>query len=178
MRQGRSTEGDDALRKSVVRPKRSSTEDRKLGQVVVMAARCPGEFSEALRARLPEVLPESAQRDLVLALLAASDEGLRDASGGVDVHALADRLNEEQDRMLREALVDETLLGGDEDRAKIVGDLVGDFARRQSAAQETDLRRRMSEPDADPVALLRERDEMLRRKREQLHPSARAQTQA
>jgi DNA primase len=178
MRQGRSTESDDALRKSVVRPRRSSTEDRKLQQVVMMAARCPGEFSEALRARLPEVLPESVQRDLVLELLAASDEGLRDGSGGVDVHALVDRLSEEQDRMLREALVDETLLDGEQDRAKIVGDLVGDFARRQSTAQETELRRRMSEPDADPVALLRERDEMLRRKREQLHPSARAQTQA
>jgi len=178
LRQGRSTEGDDALQRSVVRPRRSSNEDRKLSQVVVMAARCPGEFSEALRARLPEVLPESVQRDLVLELLAASDDGLHDESGGVDVHGLAGRLTEQQDLALREALVDESLLDDEHDRAKIVGDLIADFAKRRTAAAESDLRRRLREPDADQAAVLRELDELLRRKRERLHPSARAQTQA
>ena len=178
LRQGRSTEGDDRLRASIVRPKRSSTEDRKLRQVVIMAARCPGEFSESLRARLPEVLPDSPQRDVVLKLLTAADEGLRDDHGGVDVRALDDRFSEEQDLALREALMDESPLDGDQDRAKIVGDLVAHFTRKKNVAEEGDLRRRMHEPDADPLALLRERDEMLRRKREQLHPSARAQTRA
>lgn len=178
LRQGRSTEGDDRLRQSVVRPKRSSTEDRTLRQVVVMAARYPGEFSESLRLRLPDVLPESPQRDVVLELLAAADAGLRDELGAVDVRRLGDRFSDEQELALREALVNETMLEDDQDRAKIVGDLVGHFTRKQTVAEESDIRRRMREPDADPLALLRERDEMLRKKREGLHPSARAQTRA
>jgi DNA primase len=178
LRQGRSSEGDDRLRASVVRPRRSSTEERKLRQVVLMAARCPGEFSDSLRARLPDVLPDSVQRDLVLLLLAAADAGVRDESGGVEVRDLGDRLNEEQAQAMREALVDDELLGGEQDRAMIVGDLVGHFTRKKTAAEETDLRRQMSDPDADPIALLKKRDEMLRQKRERLRSQTRAPSQA
>jgi len=183
LRGGRSKEDGDALRETIVRPKKQGPELRHLRLLVQMAARHPAEFSPALRGRLPEVLPASAERDVVLALLDAADAGLIGDDGGVDTRAMGDRLAEESDLVLREALFDDSLESGDsgehggQDRAEVIGDLVGRFTKKKTEALQSDIKRRMTEPDADKLAHLRELDEVLRKKREQLPASARVTTQ-
>ncbi len=168
LRGGRSRETREVLRDTPVRPRRSGPEERQLRQLVGMAARHPGEFSTSLRERLPGVLPDCLQRDVVLELLAAADEGLTDESGGVDIRALGEHLDEAKDLALREALADDSLADNDQDRAAIIGDLIGHFTKKKAAEEQSDIQRRLREPGADTLALLRERDEVLRKKREQL----------
>ena len=168
LRGGRSKESTRALRETPVRPRRTGPEERQLRQLVLLAARHPGEFSTSLRQRLPEVLPDCLQRDVVLELLAAVDEGLTDESGGIDVRALGEQLSPDQDLALREALADDSLADNDQDRAAIIGDLIGHFTKKKTAEEQSDIQRRLREPGADAIALLRERDEVLRKKREQL----------
>ncbi len=168
LRGGRSKETSQALRETPVRPRRTGPEERQLRQLVLLAARHPGEFSTGLRQRLPDVLPDCLQRDVVLELLAAADEGLTDESGGIDVRALGEQLGPDHDLALREALADDSLADNDQDRAAIIGDLIGHFTKKKTAEEQSDIQRRLREPGADAIALLRERDEVLRKKREQL----------
>lgn len=178
IRQGRESEASQQLSNEISSPAREPSERRKLRQLIAAVARCPSQFTESVRAQLLTALTDSTEREVVEHLWVAADEGFLDRTGMIDVLAIEDRLSFEQLRVLREAIVAEAIHDEDRDDARIVQDLISDFARKRAEAEQSELRRRMYSPDADPLALLRERDELLRRKRERLHPSARAQTQA
>jgi len=161
---GGSAEADDALARAVS-PKAAPGEERHLRLIALILARHPGFVTDELCSQINEVLPGSPYKRLVMSLADAAAEGLVEREGGIDVHACESRLDAELVGLLHDVLVDESLLDQETPPSEVLVHLVGRYVAKDLEAREKELKRRMQEPEADLQALLRERQQLLERKR-------------
>jgi len=151
---------------AVASGRRESQEERHLRELATVLSRYPSFVSGDLDERLREILPSGAWREVILELLDAWAQGRVDAEGAVDIFELGDRLGAEELAMLRAAAIDDTLLQSEMSSPReTLAHLVSHFETRQIELQEKALRRRMQNPDEDPMHLLRERQALLERRR-------------
>ena len=155
---------------ALVRPRKLSPEQRHLRLLALVASRQPGQIGGEHCDRLQEALPEGPWKRLIFALIEAAAEGCLDERGAVDVPALEPTLEPEAAVRLREVSVDDSLLDGEASVAGMLEDLVERFEARHREEQEREIRRRMQDPREDALSLLRERQELLERKRAAQRP--------
>lgn len=144
---------------------RRSPEDRHLRLLVLVFSRHPANATPELCERMREILPDGVWKDLLFALLDAAEQGCLTDDGAVDLSAMESRLEPEKLVLLREVVVDDSLLESDTPVVEMLGHLLDRYAAKHLAAQEMELRRRMQDPQEDPLALLRERQALLEQKR-------------
>ena len=97
-------------------------------------------------------------------MLGAGEAGLIAPSGAIDVFAMEDQLDEDATIRLREIALEGERSGEDFDPEREVAALVTRFEMRRIDALQKELTRKMSDPAADKDALLRQKDEIIRRK--------------
>ncbi len=147
------------------RPRPVHSEDRHLRHIALIFSRHPDLTTEELRRTMGEVLPESPWKKLIFALLDAAAGGCLDAEGAVDATAMANVLSPELLPFFHEVVVDESLLSGDTPASEVLVQLLARYLAKDIEAREKNLKRRMMDPDEDPVRLLEERQALLERRR-------------
>ncbi len=162
---GQSLEASGTLATSVARPHAASPEDRHMRLLILLISRQPADVTPELCERMREILPDGIWKDLVFHLIDAANEGYLAEDGSVDISLMQTRLGPEELVALREVTVDESLLENGAPLLQMLGDLLGRYAAKHLDAQEMELKRRMQDPQEDPLALLRQRQALLERRR-------------
>jgi len=147
-------------------PRRDGGETRHLQLLALLLFRYGGELASAgRRDDVASLLPEDPWKTVALQLIDAALEGCLGEDGAVDYFALADRLDQAALSRLRQISVGEELVDNDTPALKMFDDVMRWFGERGLDARERDLQRRMQEPGADQLALLRERQRLLEERR-------------
>jgi hypothetical protein len=119
----------------------------------------PEFLSDEMALKLHQVLPAGAWKSIILQIIEAA------ASGRVDSLVIESQLDEEARLRLREIAIDDMAVEGERTTDQVFDDLIGWFDLRKLTAREKALKRRLSDPDEDHLALLEERDELLLERR-------------
>ena len=121
---------------------------------------------------MQEVLPESPYKALALAIADAASEGFLAPEGGLDLEACEAQFEPELVPLLRDVVVDESMLDQETPASEMLVHLVGRYVAKDLEAREKELKRQMQEPDADLQSLLQERQRLLERKRASVSASS------
>jgi hypothetical protein len=147
--------GEDPREAVPIQVRRSGPEDRNLLQLARSLVQHP-RLAESVRPdELAALVPAGPVRETIEALAA-------EAGGGraVDLERISERLGAEARSLLwRLAAGDDSM--EEAAAAKTLVETLAWLRRRQRAEQKRALTRRMHEPDADPAALLREKQRQL-----------------
>ncbi len=152
----------DGATLGVVRERRDMPEERQLRMLARLCLQRPEIVSDEMALKLHDVLPAGAWKSIISQIIEAA------ADGRVDSLGFESQLDEEAKLRLREIAVDDTPVDGERTADQVFDDLIGWFDLRKLAAREKDLKRRLSDPDADHEALLEERHALLLEKRAHL----------
>jgi hypothetical protein len=130
--------------------------------------------------KLQEILPVGAWKSIILQIIESAGEGMLvvGGEGGVDSFAVETQLDEEATLRLREIAMDSAPIEGERTADQVLDDLIGWFDLRRIAAREQDLKRRLSDPEADHTALLAERHALLLERRAHLGVASTGNAQA
>jgi hypothetical protein len=149
----------DGATLGLLRDRRDLPEERQLRMLARLCLQRPEIVSDEMALKLHEVLPVGAWKSIILQIIEAA------ADGRVDSLEFESQLDEEARLRLREIAMDETPVDGERTADQVFDDLIGWFELRKLAAREKDLKRRLSDPNADHAALLEERHALLLEKR-------------
>jgi DNA primase len=148
------------VEESRIAPRTASGEERHIHELAVLLYRHP-HLAEAFdRGALESLLPEGSWKAVVGALLDAGAAGTLDASGAADLFALEERLDADSRSRLRAVAVDEELFRGDVPPERAVRSVVARLEKRRVDALQKELTRRMSDPEADQDAILKEKSRL------------------
>lgn len=149
------------------RPRRQATslEERHLSQLAAILLHHPSQVVPGMRERLDKLVPDGSWKAIVLHLADAALEGRLDGTGRIDLFGIEERLDEEASGRLRSVALEEALGDGDHAPERVLEDVLRRFEAKRLELLERDLKRRMNEPDADPMALLRERQRLVEERR-------------
>ncbi len=142
---------------SRVAPRTASGEERHIHELAVLLFRHPPLADLFDRAALESLLPEGSWKAVIGALLDAGAAGTLDASGAADLFALDEHLDQDARSRLRSVAVDEELFRGDLPPERAVREVAAKLEKRRVDALQKELTRRMSDPEADQDAILREK---------------------
>ncbi|HEY8155289.1 MAG TPA: DNA primase [Myxococcota bacterium] len=145
--------GENPLDVIPIAPRRTGPEERILHEFALNLVHCPGLVREISSDDLDAALPSGAVREIVEALAAGDGRGTY-------LEAASERLSESARPLLwRLAAVEEA---PDETVARrVVVETLAWFRKRRLAEKKRALTRQMHEPDADPAALLGEKQRQL-----------------
>jgi DNA primase len=152
----------DSAALGFVRDRNDQPQERQLRMLARLCLQHPEIVSDEMALKLNDVLPDGAWKAIILQIIEAA------AEGRVDALVVESHLDDEARLRLREIAIDDTPLDSERTSDQIFGDLIGWFDLRQLTAREKDLRRRLSDPEADHVALLEERHALLLERRARL----------
>ncbi len=138
-------------------PRAGSGEERHIHELAVLLYRHPQLATLFERRALESLLPEGSWKAVVVSLLDAAAAGLLDESGAADLFALEERLDEDSRARLRAVAVDEELFRGDVPPERALRDVAARMEKHRVDAMQKELTRKMSDPEADQDALLREK---------------------
>ena len=120
------------------------------------------------------MLPDGPWKALIIEIIDAGSSGIVDERGALDFDRMEDRLTSEQMGMLREVMVEESVLSTDTSPETVFIQLLDRYRIKDLEMREQELKRRLAEPDSDHVKLLAERQELIERRkalnRETNHP--------
>ena len=161
------------------RGRRDVPEERQLRSLARLCLERPDLIGDEMALKLQEILPVGAWKSIILQLIEAAEAGLLVAGGegGVDSIAVEAQLDEESTHRLREIAIDDAPINGERTADQVLDDLIGWFDLRRIAAREQDLKRRLSDPEADHTALLAERHALLLERRAHLGVASREDVQ-
>ena len=162
--QGRSAEADESLAQATVL-RSDDGEERHLRLIALILTRHPGFATDEFCAQMQEVLPEGPYKNLAMSIADAAAQGWVVAEGGLDLGLCEAHFDSDLVPLLRDVVVDESILDQDAPASEILVDLVGRYVAKDLEARERELRRQMQEPEADLQSLLQERQRLLERKR-------------
>jgi DNA primase len=143
----------------LVRDRRDLPEERQLRMLARLCLQRPEIVSDEMALKLHDVLPAGAWKSIILQIIEAA------ADGRVDSLEFESGLDEEARLRLREIAMDDTPIDGERTADQVFDDLIEWFDLRKLTARERDLKRRLSDPDADHAALLEERHALLLERR-------------
>lgn len=141
----------DGATLGLVRDRRDLPEERQLRMLARLCLQRPEIVSDEMALKLHEALPAGAWKSIILQIVEAAGEG------HVDSFTIESQLDEEARLRLREIAIDDTPIDGERTADQVFDDLIGWFDLRRLTAREKDLKRRLSDPNADHAALLEER---------------------
>ena len=147
--------GEDPRDSVPIEARRSGPEDRNLEQLARSVVQHPQLAGRIPQGELALLVPAGPVRETIEAVAAAQGEGL-----GLDLGRIAERLGAEARSLLwRLAAADES--ADEAAAAQTIVETLGWLRRRLRAEQKRAVTRRMHEPNADPAALLREKQRQL-----------------
>jgi len=149
----------DSASLGLVRERRDLPEERQLRMLARLCLQRPEFLSDEMALKLHQVLPAGAWKSIILQIIEAA------AGGRVDSLVIESQLDEETRLRLREIAIDDMAVDGERTTDKVFDDLIGWFDLRKLTVREKELKRRLSDPDEDHLALLEERDELLLERR-------------
>jgi len=152
--------GSPALDETRVVPRKASGEERHIHELAVLLFRHPQLGLDFDRRALESLLPEGSWKAVIGALLDAAAAGCVDASGAVDLFALEERLDHDARSRLRAVALDEELFRGDVSPEEAIRAVAGRLEKRRIDALQKELTRRMSDPESDQDAILREKSRL------------------
>ena len=145
--------------------RRTSPEDRHLRMLGSILSRHP-EYATTDRVfDINDVLPEGPWKALILEIVDAGSAGILDGQGALNFEAMESRLSSEQLGMLREVMVDESVLSADTAPEVVFSQLLDRYRIKDLEIREQELKRRLAEPDSNHVQLLAERQELIERRK-------------
>jgi hypothetical protein len=150
----------------LARPQRdASGAERKLAQLAQLLFKKPELVNGEVQDRIEELVPDGSWKSILRHILAAAREGYVDGSGAVDLLRVEGQLDAEAGSRLHALAVSELFEEIESSPEAILEDHFAWFSNQQRAAAGRDLRRRLSDPQADVDALLAERQRQLEEKR-------------
>ncbi len=168
---GGSAEADESLAQTLT-PRASGGEERHLRLIALILTRHPGFVTDEFCSQMQEVLPDSPYKRLALAIADAAAEGWLATEGGIDLGACEAQFEPELVPLLRDVVVDDSMLDQETPASEMLVHLVGRYVAKDLEAREKELKRQMQEPDADLQSLLQERQQLLERKRASVSASS------
>lgn len=145
--------------------RQNSPEDRHLRMLGAILSHHPTFLTEDRVFEINRVLPEGTWKALILELVDAVSAGILDERGFIDFDALEHRLSSEQMGMIREVMVEESVMSTETPAETVFTQLLDRYQMKDLEVREQELKRRLSEPDADHVQLLTERQELIERRK-------------
>jgi DNA primase len=152
----------DGATLGLIRDRRDLPEERQLRMLARLCLQRPEIVSDEMALKLHDVLPAGAWKSIILQIIEAA------ADGRVGSLEFESGLDEEARLRLREIAMDDTPIDGERTADQVFDDLIEWFDLRKLTARERDLKRRLSDPDADHAALLEERHALLLERRSHL----------
>ena len=157
-----------------LQPRRISPEDRHLRMLGSILSMRPELATPDRVSDINRVLPDGPWKALIIEIIDAGSAGVLDERGALDFELMEGRLSSEQGSMLRELMVEETLLSSEASSETVLTQLLDRYRIKDLEIREQELKRRLAEPDSDHVHLLAERQELIERRkalnRETNHP--------
>ena len=157
-----------------LQPRRISPEDRHLRMLGSILSMRPELATPDRVSDINRVLPDGPWKALIIEIIDAGSAGVLDERGALDFELMEGRLSSEQGSMLRELMVEETLLSSEASSETVLTQLLDRYRIKDLEIREQELKRRLAEPDSDHVQLLAERQELIERRkalnRETNHP--------
>ena len=154
--------------------RRTSPEDRHLRLLGSILSQHPEFATPDHLYDINHVLPDGPWKALIIEIIDAGSSGIVDERGALDFDRMEDRLTSEQMGMLREVMVEESVLSTDTSPETVFIQLLDRYRIKDLEMREQELKRRLAEPDSDHVKLLAERQELIERRkalnRETNHP--------
>jgi hypothetical protein len=149
--------GENPLDAIPIAPRRAGPEERVLHELALCLVHRPALAREIAPEDLTALLPAGAVREIALALAAGGGRGTY-------LEAASERLSDAARALLwRLAAVEET--PEEEVARRVVVETLDWLRKRRRVEQKRAVTRRMHEPDADPAALLREKQRQLEEER-------------
>ncbi|MBW2274470.1 MAG: DNA primase [Deltaproteobacteria bacterium] len=139
--------------------------ERKLAELAQLLFKKPALVTLEVRERIEEILPDGSWKSILRHLMAAALDGRVDRSGAIDLLHVEGELDAEAGARLHEIAVSELFEEIESSPDAILEDHLGWFAKQRRVAASRDLRRKLSDPQADVDALLAERQRQLEEKR-------------
>ena len=162
----------DSATLGLVRDRKDQPEERQLRMLARLCLQRPEVVSDEMALKLHDVLPVGAWKSIILQIIEAAEDGR------VDSFVIESQLDEEARLRLREIAIDDTPIDGERTADQVFDDLIGWFDLRKLTAREKDLKRRLSDPNADHAALLQERHALLLEKRAHLRVDSSGKAEA
>jgi DNA primase len=163
--QGQTVPADHDVAAGLARPRSAGPEDRHVRQIALILTREPAVVTDELCARMHEVLPECAWKDMIFALVDAAADGCVDARGAIDHLSIQDRLDAEAMKRLSELMVDDSMAETETPAGDVLMQLVARFEGKRLTERQRELTRRATDPEEDARGILEEKQALLERKR-------------
>ncbi len=136
-------------------------EERHLRQLAGLVFHHPATALSHFGEGFEQRLPEGSWKAVIQQLLEAARHRALASDGAIDLFRLEERLDHEARSRLREVIVDDLPIPSDTPVEQILADLLRGFEKKRLEARERDLLRRLSDPNADHLMLLRERQRLV-----------------
>jgi len=162
---GQSVPADHDVANGLIRPRSAGADDRHVRQIALILSHEPSVVTDELCARMHEVLPECAWKDMVFLLVDAAADGCVDAEGAIDHLAIQDRLDADSMKLLSELMVDDSMLDSEMPAGDVLVQLVVRYEAKRLAERQKELTRRTTDPEEDARRILEEKQALLDRKR-------------
>ena len=164
-RRGRAGKKDRNTEPGNFPSRRISPEDRHLRMLASILGRHPEYATPDRVSDLNRVLPDGPWKALIVEIIDAGSAGILDGQGALNFEAMEPRLSSDQLGMLREVMVDESVLSADTAPEIVFTQLLDRYRIKDLEIREQELKRRLGEPDSDHVQLLAERQELIERRK-------------
>jgi DNA primase len=147
------------------RPAGSDGAERKLAELAQLLFKKPNLVTCEVQERIEQIVPDGSWKSILRHIMAAALEGQVDAAGAIDLLRVEEELDAEAGSRLHEIAVSELFEEMEMSPDEILEDHLGWFTKQRRVAAGRDLRRKLSDPEADVDALLAERQRQLEEKR-------------